>query len=134
MIARLVFGLLLFGSAHAFAAEKFGGPPLFDLMKLPNYAAAWKAMIGEDKVPDWVDSFAKTLDGPDLPSMDLLANGRIYVLGFTCKPNECEDNQLYVLFAADGAQAWGMLLEGKRRSWLGQPDQATQETILSRVE
>jgi hypothetical protein len=134
LVRTLLLLLSVVGSAAAAPAEKPSGPALVDLMNLPNYAAAWKTMIGDTTVPDWLNGFAKTLDGPAIPSIDLLAGGKIYTLGFTCKPNDCGENQLYVLFNGDGSQAWGMLVEGERRSWLGAPDEAIQEAIRSRVE
>jgi hypothetical protein len=122
-------------SPSAFAADgKPSGPPLVDLMMLPNHAASWKVMLGDTKVPAWVESFAKTLDGPNIPSIDLLTGGKIYTLGFTCEPNDCEQSQLYVLFNGDGSQAWGMLLEGEKRVWLGNPDQSIKDAILGRLE
>jgi hypothetical protein len=107
---------------------------LFELMKLPNYLAAYKAMVGGVTVPDWVNGFATTLDGPPMSSVDLLAGGKIYTLGFTCKPNACGDNQLYVLFAPDATQAWGLLIQSGLQSWLGNPDPTIQQAILSRLE
>jgi hypothetical protein len=127
----LVLGLLAPGPA--LAADN-GGPPLTELMMRPNYPTAYKTMIGTTTVPGWVSDFAKTLDGPPTPSTDILAGGTIYTLGFTCKPNDCSNNQLYVLFRGDGSQAWGMLVEGDKRGWLGAPDDKIKETISGHVE
>lgn len=126
----VVLGMLC-SSSPAFAAD--GGPPLVELMIRPNYLTAYKAMIGVTAVPPWVVDFAKTLDGPPVPSADLLAGGTIYTLGVTCKPNECADHQLFVLFTGDGSRAWGLLLEGTEQTWLGDPDDKIKEAILSRV-
>ena len=132
MFTRLLLVFAMLGtSAPALAAD--GGPPLVELMLRPNYLTAYKAMIGTTTVSPWVADFAKTLDGPPTPSTDLLAGGTIYTLGFTCKPNECADYQLFVLFTGDGSRAWGLLLEGEKQTWLGEPDDKVKEAILSRV-
>jgi len=133
MIAKLLVVLVTLGAgAPALAAD--GGPPLVELMIRPNYLTAYKAMIGVTTVPPWVADFAKTLDGPPVPSADLLAGGTIYTLGFTCKPNECANHHLFVLFTGDGSRAWGLLLEGQEQVWLGDPDDKIKAAILSRVE
>ena len=98
---------VLSSSAPAGAAD--GGPPLVELMLRPNYLTAYKTMIGTTTVPPWVTDFAKTLEGPPTPSADLLSDGMIYTLAFTCKPNECAEHQLFVLFTGDGSKAWGLL-------------------------
>ena len=132
MFTRLLLVFAMLGtSAPALAAD--GGPTLVELMLRPNYLTAYKAMIGTTTVSPWVADFAKTLDGPPTPSTDLLAGGTIYTLGFTCKPNECADHQLFVLFTGDGSRAWGLLLEGEKQTWLGEPDDKVKEAILSRV-
>jgi hypothetical protein len=127
-----VLAVLALLASSAVAAD--GGPPLVELMLRPNYLTAYKAMIGTTTVPPWVTEFSKTLDGPPLPSADLFAGGTIYTLAFTCKPNECAEHQLFVLFTGDGSKAWGLLLEGSQQIWLGEPDDKIKEAILSRVE
>jgi hypothetical protein len=133
MRLRVLAVLALLGvSTPAAAAE--GGPPLVELMLRPNYLTSYKAMIGTTTVAPWVTDFAKTLEGPPTPSADLLAGGTIYTLAFTCKPNECAEHQLFVLFTGDGSKAWGLLLEGTQQTWLGEPDDKIKEAILGRVE
>jgi hypothetical protein len=39
-----------------------------------------------------------------------------------------------VLFAPGARQAWGLLITGDKRSWLGRPDPAIQAAILSGVK
>lgn len=135
MMARLLLLMLLLLGGAAFAAEKTEGPYLFDLMKQPSYRAAWTGMLAGETVPEWVESYAKTLDGPAIPSINIQVDGKPHLLGFVCKPHDCGDNQIYVLFAPDGVRAWGLLLmAGTQRKWLGSPDQSVQDAILSGVE
>jgi hypothetical protein len=132
MLARLTL-LLLLGSSAAVAAEQ-PGPYLHDLMKQEAYLTAWKTMLGPDLVPDWVKSYSDTLDGPPTPSITVPVNGDKYTLGFTCKAQDCGGNQLYVLFAPQARQAWGLLITGESHRWLGHPEPPIQQAILSRVE
>ena len=74
--------------------------------------------------PQW--HFGAFDDGP--------VGGQPYLLGWVCKPHDCGDNELYVLFAPGARQAWGLLISGDKRSWLGRPDPAIQAAILSGVQ
>jgi hypothetical protein len=132
MLARLLL-LLLFCSSAAVAAEQ-PGPSLSQLMAQPAYLTAWKTMLGPDLVPDWVKSYAETLDGPPTPSIKVPVSGDSYTLGFTCKAQDCAGNQLYVLFAPAARQAWGLLITGESHRWFGHPEPPIQQAILGRVE
>ena len=135
MLARLLFVLLLaLGSAPAFAAEQPKGPLLAELMKQPTYRAAWIGMLAGETPPAWVDDYAKTLDGPPSPSIAIPVGADSYILGFTCKPNACDQEQLYVLFSPGGAKAWGLLLTAAGKKWLGSPDQSIQDAIANSLE
>jgi Inhibitor of vertebrate lysozyme (Ivy) len=129
----LLLFLLPFPGSAAVAAEQ-PGPYLYDLMKQEAYVTAWKTMLGPDMVPDWVKTYADTLDGPAAPSITVPVGGDSYTLGFTCKAHDCGGNQLYVLFAPGAKQAWGLLITGESHRWLGHPEPPIQQAILSRVE
>jgi len=134
MLARVLFVLLLATSGVAAFAQDTKGPILGDLMKLPTYRAAWLSMLAGTTVPPWVEDYAKTLDGPATPSLAVPVGDDAYTLGFTCQPNGCGDNQLYVLFSPSGAKAWGLLLTGQEKTWLGSPDQSIRDAVLSALE
>ena len=132
--ALVVSVLLLAGSAPAFAADEAKIPLLTDLMKQPTYRAAWIGMLAGETPPAWIEDYAKSLDGPPSPSIPVMVGADPYTLGFTCKPNGCGDDQLYVLFSPGGAKAWGLLLTGQQKKWLGSPDQSIQNAVLSAIE
>ena len=133
---RVLLLVLLFamGSVCAFAADAPKGPYLSDLMKRPSNRAAWYGMLAGETLPPWVELYAKTLDGPPTPAITVNAAGQDYTLAFTCKPNACGDNQLFVLFSASGAKAWGLLMTSDQKKWLGAPDEDIQEAILSGIQ
>jgi hypothetical protein len=110
------------------------GPTLAELMKQPANRAAWYGMFAGETPPPWIDEYAKTLDGPPTPSIAVEANGETYTLGFTCKPNECGNNQLFVLFSPSGAKAWSLLQTGDQKKWFGSPDKNVQDAILSSID
>jgi hypothetical protein len=135
MLANFLRVLLLAASCvPAVAADAPKGPYLSGLMKQPAHRGAWSGMLAGETPPPWVEDYAKTLDGPPTPSIAIQANDQTYTLAFTCKPNECAENQLYVLFSPSGGKAWGLLITGGAQKWLGGPDKAIQETILSGIE
>jgi hypothetical protein len=132
MLTRLLIALVLLGAAPAFAQDD--GPYLFDLMKQPRYAMAWKGMLVGETVPPWVKSFTKSLNGTSAPSTTVSVGGELYLLGWVCKPHDCGGNELYVMFAPGARQAWGLMISENKRSWLGRPDPAIQAAILSGVK
>jgi hypothetical protein len=131
-IPRLILLAFLLGSPTAFAADD--GPYLFDLLKQSSYLAAWNGMLKGESIPGWVKDYAKTFNGPSSPSKAVTVGGQAYTLGWVCKAHDCGDNQLNVLFAPGGAQAWGLLTTSGRQQWLGKPGAAIQQAILSNVE
>jgi len=132
MLARLLIALFLLGAGPALAKDD--GPYLFDLMKQPHYLMAWKGMLVGETVPPWVKTFTTSLNGTSAPSTTVSVGGELYLLGWVCKPHDCGGNELYALFAPGARQAWGLLISGGKRSWLGRPDPAIQAAILSGVQ
>lgn len=131
MRPTLLLALLLFVSSPAIAQEPGGpGPVLGDLLKKPAYFAAWQALVAREAQLDWIIEYTATLNGPPVPNIPVPIDGQTYTLGFTCKPNECGDNQLYVLFAPDGSKAWGLMATAQTGIvWLGYPDDRIQGAI-----
>ncbi len=132
ILRRLVLAVLLLAAPAAYAGDD--GPYLFDLLKQPAYLAAWKAMLKGEQVPAWVASYTKTFDGPSSPSKTVTVGGQAYTLGWVCKAHDCGDNQLHVLFAPQGKQAWGLLVTGSNQKWLGKPDASIQAAITSNMD
>jgi hypothetical protein len=132
ILRRLVLAVLLLVAAPvAYGLDQ--DPYLFDMLKEPAYLAAWKAMLKGEQVPAWVANYAKTFDGPSSPSKTVMVGGEAYTLGWVCKAHDCGDNQLHVLFAPQGKQAWGLLVAGSNQKWLGKPDASIQAAITSNM-
>jgi len=129
MLLRFLLAVLLVAAAPALAEDK--GPAMGELLKQPAYIYAWQGMVAGETPPQWVKDYAATLDGPPVPTITVPLDGETYTFGFTCKANDCETNQLYVLFAPEGRDAWGMLGSADGISWLGSPDQRIQDAITN---
>ncbi|MEM7397442.1 MAG: Ivy family c-type lysozyme inhibitor [Pseudomonadota bacterium] len=132
MRPTVLLTLLLFLGSPAAAQEAPApaGPVLGDLLRQPAYFGAWQAMFRGKATPDWLKAYNHSLEGPPTPSIPVTIDNQTYSLAFTCKPNECESFQLFVLFAPGGSQAWGLLaspLHGV--DWLGKPNERIRAAI-----
>jgi hypothetical protein len=85
MLARLIPVLLLVFAASAFATDD-KGPLLAELMKQKGYVYAWDGMLSGETPPPWVAGYAKSLDGPPVPTIPVPLDGETYTLGFVSKP------------------------------------------------
>jgi inhibitor of lysozyme (Ivy) len=107
-------------------------PYLYDLLKEKPYHAAWDAMLkGEKKIDRWIVTFGKTYDGVTDKVKTVAVDGQNDMLGWVCKPHDCGNNQLYLLFAPDAKAAWGMLVTDKTTRWLGAPGDSVQAALTA---
>lgn len=94
-------------------------PNTADMVQRPNFSKAYHAMT---ELPEWVSKAAAV----STPMGNVTFNGKAYLVGHLCKPHDCADNQLEIMFSHDGAQAWGLLsrrVEGRLYQMpLGTPD------------
>jgi hypothetical protein len=122
---------VLFTAATPVLAQDVG-KPMANLLKQPAYVSAWQNMMAGETPPEWIIEYAKTLDGPPTPVIPVELDGEVYMLGFTCKPNACEQHQLFVLFAPGGRDAWGLLAEEPAGiAWLGRPNERIQDALTA---
>lgn len=73
-----------------------------DLANTAKYRHAYQSMT---KLPDWVAKAAAVSAPPETLKQD----GKSYLAGHLCKPHDCGDNQLDVVFSEDGKTVWGLL-------------------------
>lgn len=126
------FSLTLSSAARGQAAE---APYLYDLLAKPAYAKSWKALFkGEKKVDAWLAAYAKTQDGPATPGKPVKLDGKNHMVNMVCKTHDCDTNQFYVLFNADGTAAWGLLVKGKgNERFFGNPDELKKKVLRAAV-
>jgi hypothetical protein len=128
----LLLVALLAGSA--FAAPSAKAPAemrLNDFLAKPAYLQSWNALFrGEKDVDAWLARYSKTLNGPTAPEAGVQVGTIRYDATMVCKAHDCGDNRFYVLFAPNGAGAWGVLLKaGKAERFFGKPDEAKKGAL-----
>ncbi len=89
------------------------------------YKKAYAEMLS---YPSWVSK----AQGTASPVETVSADGKRFTVGHMCKPHNCADNQLIVVFNADGTKSWGLLAtrpaegEAFSKQLLGDPDSVVQ--------
>lgn len=125
------FVQILICSAILISDEAVAEPYLFELLDNPNYLKAWHTIFDSEKNIDaWLARYAKSKNGVATPGKSIQLKGERYLINTVCKPHACGDNQFFVLFAPEGAKAWGLLLKDEKiERFFGAPDNALK-TIL----
>ena len=123
---------LTIGSAIAMASRTaFAEAYLYEVLAKPAYLKSWNALIlGEENVDDWLARYGKTKNGPaGLGTIVKLGNTR-YQINSVCKTHNCGNHQFFVLFSANGAKAWGLLLTNmKDERFFGNPDEEKRQAL-----
>ena len=133
-ITVLRFVALIIGSTVAITSgTAFAEAYLFDLLAKPTYHKSWNALfLGETNVDYWIAQYSKTKNGPAGPGKKVNLGNIEYQINNVCKTHDCGDNQLYVLFAPNGAKAWGFLLKnGEQERFFGNPDDEKKKALRS---
>jgi hypothetical protein len=131
---RSVFLGLLAGLLSPASAQAPAGPYLFDLMKQPAFRASWDRLFaGAPGIEPWLRNFSRTLNGVTAPSARTTADGRSFIIADVCKPRDCADNFVAVLFTADGRRAWAVLATPGRQRWFGDPGPLERDLLAKRL-
>ncbi|GLX91058.1 Ivy family c-type lysozyme inhibitor [Pseudomonas weihenstephanensis] len=124
LLSRVVLGLALAGFVAGVSAES----RLPDLTTQAPYKKAYAGMLA---YPDWVS----TGQGTAAPVEKVVVDGKTYTVGQMCKPHDCADNQLNVVFSPDAKHAWGLLsvraenAEAFDQQYLGMPDETIKKLL-----
>jgi hypothetical protein len=126
LVALLVGSMAAVTSGAAFAEEY-----LYDVLAKPGYRKSWNTLfIGEQHVASWLTRYARTKNGPTTPGTTIALGDARYQVHHVCKVHDCGDNMFHVLFALDGARAWGLLLQkGRDERFFGNPDEEKKEAL-----
>jgi hypothetical protein len=131
----VVFAMAMSGSAQA-EGWKLGGKELYpwNILKESGISSAWQSAVAKAKVPKQEQFWVLDMSGPGSAHIATDAGGRELVVGNTCRPHDCYDNNL--VFAIDLAdkQIWG-LRQGrgqspKAKQFIGSPDPEMQKFLL----
>ncbi len=109
-------------------------PYLHDILRRPAFKESWNRLFRRNRNIDrWVHVFGGGGPGVAGPAEPVTAGGRSYLSTDVCKPHDCADNQLFVLFTADGTQAWAALRHKDFVQWLGNPGPAERGLLERRL-
>ncbi|MCK0198454.1 inhibitor of vertebrate lysozyme family protein [Ancylobacter sp. 6x-1] len=110
------------------AQDAAAGRYLFDAVKVQPWRGTYAALVRPiAKAEPWVVGGR----GVGFPSRRSIIEGRPQELFGLCKPHDCADNQLVVLFAPDGRRATGAFRTPKGMRFLGQPDEAARRALVA---
>jgi hypothetical protein len=124
-LPSLVFGAL--------AGE---GDYLFDAMKKPSYRKAWTGLIrSERNLPSWFGQITGKGNYVAAPTTSVSVEGVTYQVYFACKAHDCGANKIEVMFAPDGTQAWGALIDQDAPvRYLGNPSPAQAKALQAAIK
>jgi hypothetical protein len=129
---RMLFvaGLVLLAALAPAGAQE--APPGLDvLLQRPAFKEAWdKVFRRERNIDRWVHVFSGGGEGTVQPSRAFVRDGVSYIVGIVCRPQDCEDHKLFVLFRADGSQAWGRWVGKDLALTYGQPTPAVRALLV----
>lgn len=141
---RLIQVMVVLAMAMSTSARaegwKLGDKELYpwDVVKRPGLSSAWKSAVTKARVPKQEQSWVLDMSGPSTPLVAASAGGRKLVVGHTCRPHDCYDNNL--VFAIDPAnkQIWG-LRQGrgqspKAKQFIGSPDPEMRNFLLQTLD
>ncbi|WP_079415456.1 Ivy family c-type lysozyme inhibitor [Thiomonas intermedia] len=89
-----------------------------DLLRDPRFKAAYLAALGPLAREAWL----RTLNGPAPPNRQVQIDGHTYTLSAACKPHDCGDNNLVLLYNPRSGTVHGRVLQqGRRATLIGKP-------------
>jgi hypothetical protein len=113
------------------ASAQQTAPYLFDLLKRPAFKTSFDALFaGERNVDEWIGVFRRTNNGVCGPSRRLQASGAVYIVADVCKPHDCGDNMLNVVFTENGSRATALLRSPRGQRWFGTPGPQERALLL----
>lgn len=99
-----------------------------DLVKSVKYRHAYQTMT---ELPGWVTKASAV----SVSTETLTQDGKNYLVGHLCKPHDCADHQLDVVFSEDGKATWGLLSRYYGKTLyqipLGEPNTETLAVLVT---
>jgi hypothetical protein len=95
------------------------------LLQRPGFSAAYRAALGPLAREGWIAG----LSGPSPPLRQVEAGGTRYWLGASCKPHDCGDNNLVLLWDEAGRKVHGLVHRSGRQALFGQPPPAVAREL-----
>jgi hypothetical protein len=104
---------------------------LFDVMRQSVYQKAWKNMVKGEQLPPWVEQITKKKNNYVAgPVISIPFPEDSYECFWICKPHNCGNENMKILFAPNATKAWGILIEeNEKPQWLGHPDNMIKKAL-----
>ncbi|MFZ2069730.1 MAG: Ivy family c-type lysozyme inhibitor [Xanthobacteraceae bacterium] len=105
---------------------------LTDAIKNPAYLRSLTSLLkNAGKLPSWTRQVLKTSGNyVGTPVAYSTVDGIRYELFYACKPHDCDNNGMELMFAPHGAKVWAaMVQDGKAVTYLGTPNAAQQAAL-----
>jgi hypothetical protein len=112
-------------------------PYLTDAIKNPTCLRALTALLkSAPKLPAWTRQVLnRSGNYVGTPATFATVGGTKYELFFACKPHDCDQNNLEIMFAPDGAEARGaVVVNGRSPSYLGAPSPAQRAALRAALK
>ncbi|MGU9815610.1 Ivy family c-type lysozyme inhibitor [Pseudomonas sp. LF135] len=125
---KLSLSIVAGASLLVMASSAFAEQYLPEIASKAPYKKAYAEMLS---FPSWVSK----AQGTASPVEKVSADGKSFTVGHMCKPHDCADNQLIVVFNADGTKSWGLLATRSadgdtfNKQLLGNPDKVVTELL-----
>jgi Inhibitor of vertebrate lysozyme (Ivy) len=129
---RRIYCAFILASAAGSIAAAAPQTYLTDAIEKPAYLRSLTSLLkNAGTLPGWTRQVLKTSgDYVGTPVAYSTIDGIRYELFYACKPHDCADNAMELMFAPNGTRAWAaMTVDGKSVSYLGSPS-AAQQAVL----
>jgi hypothetical protein len=123
--ARRVLVALALGVAAGLAAA--AEPPIVtahDLLRDARFQSAYKAALGPKAKVQWLSRLSNSA-----PVRDHRFESVQYQVATPCKPHDCSDNNLLLLYASASGKVVGRLVEKGQVTWIGTPGAALSSEL-----
>ena len=138
LVASLALAAPLPGPAAPLAPSAPVGPNLagiylFDVLATSRvHRETLIALFRTEKgVPSWVRNIPGGKSFVSSPSEEVEIEGVSMQVFHVCKPHDCSDNSIHILFTADGASAWARLYQkGAQDRYFGNPSAAQRAPLM----
>lgn len=116
---------------------------LYDLMQRADFSTAFAALSGADQLPAWASQ-----GGVATPAEQVIVNGRTLLLAEACKPHDCPDERILILYDENTHAMSGLFARRKPNAtneadsnepgsddllWLGAPDEASRQVLQGKL-
>lgn len=108
------------------------------IVKNPGISPAWKKAVASAKVPKDQQFWVQDMPGPGSAEAVTGPGGRQLVVGNTCRPHDCYDNNLVFAVDLQNEKIWavrqGRGHAPKARQFIGNPDAEMQKFLVQQLD